>query len=627
MHAIRISSPWRTAALLLAITLLAAPLAQALDVPLAGRRLVLQRAASGKEKLVLVATGANVPMPTPGGPADPLVSSLAGAFIDVVSSDASPVGAFVVPWGAVTATDAAGWTASNGGTTLKYKNRSAPLGESIVKTVLLKQGSKLKIVGKKAGLRLAGEGTVGVRITFGKGTANEIRLCSQFGPAEVVRDETGKYIAKRAPAAALSDCSDAALGTFAGVTTAIPLDVAHCGATFDGVGSSTGLGTDLHRVTLHDAGEVCNDGSPAVFYIRRANAGGGHEHDWFMWLEGGGNCGSPETCADRWCGTRSQPSYGAHKMSSRYTFRAIKGNGIFRQDPSNRFKDFHMVSTYYCSSDNYVGRDSVDVAPVAGYPGYKVQFNGQVILQGILRRLRDGVTSDDGQATLPPLDSQSTFLFTGSSGGGQGAMYNVNRVADWAATVPVASFKVSIDARISPAVDEPTLTLTQKENTLARGDAVARFRNDILDERCVAFHATDPRYCAESSHLLLHHVRQTFFTNQDLEDPVVGPGAFDTMEEFTEAERLYLSTQFLQRNVIAEEAAVRALPLPVVFAPRCAHHVGLESQAFYDNAVRIPPAPFTAYNDRLGDWWDGLPTASIIDGLGGAVTDIPNCEH
>lgn len=626
MHTIRIPSPWRATAILLAATLLTAPLARALDVPLLGQRLTLVRTASGKEKLVFVATGANLPMPTAGSQADPLTSSLGGAFIDVVSSGASPVGAFVAPWGAVTPLDPAGWSSTGGGTGLTYKNKAAPLGESIVKTLVLKAGSKIKVVGKKVGLRLAGEGTVGVRITFGKGTPDEVRLCSQFGPAEVVRDDTGKYIAKRAPAAALANCSDAALGTFAGVTAAIPLDVAHCGPGFDGVGSSTAPGTDLHRVTLHGANEVCNDGTPAVFYIRQANVGGGHEHDWFMWLEGGSNCGSAETCADRWCGTRSQPGYGAHKMSSRYTYEVIKGNGIFKQDPSNEFKDFNMVSTYYCSSDNYVGRDSVDVAPAAGYPGYKIQFNGQAILQGILRKLRDGVTSDDGQATLLPLDAQSKFLFTGSSGGGQGAMYNVNRVADWAATVPVASFKVSIDSRISPTVDDPTLPEAEKESTLARGDTVAHFRNDILDEFCVAHHQADARYCTESSHLLLHHVRQTFLVNQDLEDPVIGPGSFSTIEEFADAEQSYLSTQFLHRDVLAEESQVRALPLPVILAPRCENHVGLESQAFYDNAVGIPPA-YTAYNDILGDWWNGLPTASIIDGIGGAVTDTANCYN
>lgn len=625
MHATRSSAHRCVASVLLAL-LGIARLAHALDVPLQGDRLVVRRQPNGKERLTFVGSGGAVVLPLPGSAADPATSSLSGAFVDVVSTGASPVGAFVAPWGPAVK-PAPGWTWAGSGAALTYANKGAPAGESVLRALVLKRGNRIKVDARQAGLRLAGsEGTVGVRVTIGKGTPGEIRYCSQFGPAEVVRDEAGTYVARGAAATALADCSDASLGTFADLEAAVPLTTAQCGPEFDGVGSSTAPGTDLHRVTLHGASEVCNDGSPAVFYIRRATPGGGHERDWLVWLEGGGNCGSPGSCADRWCGTRSQGGYGAHKMSSRYTWPAIKGNGVFRQDPRNAFKDFHLVSTYYCSSDNYVGRDTLDVEPGGGYPGYRLHFNGQAILQGILRALRDGVTSDDHVVTLPPLDATSSILFTGSSGGGQGASYNVNRVAAWAAGVPVASFKVSIDSRVAPTVDDTTtLTPAQKEDTLRRGSAVAAFRNDVLDEACVRWHQADPRYCTESSHLLLHHVTQTFFVNQDLEDPVVGPGAFATMADFTAAERTYLSTQFLQRNVVAEEAAVRAQPLPVIFAPRCGNHVGLESNAFYDNAVRVPPAPFVAYNDTLGAWWSGAPQASMIAGLGGAVTDLAHC--
>lgn len=97
------------------------------------------------------------------------------------------------------------------------------------------------------------------------------------------------------------------------------------------------------------------------------------------------------------------------------------------------------------------------------------------------------------------------------------------------------------------------------------------------------------------------------------------------MAAFTAAERGYLSTQFLQRDTVAEEAAVRARPLPTVFAPRGNHHVGLESSAFYFDAVRVPPAAFTDYNDNLDSWWNGGNPPSLIHGVGGAVTDLANC--
>lgn len=602
--------------------LLLASAAHATDVPVFGKKLSVRRSGSGTEKLVFVVTDRDVILPAVGSTADPSTSSVGGALIDIVSSGASPVGAFVVPWGA-TAPGDPGWTrAGAAGQTLKYRNGDAPAGESVVTSLVVRQGKSLKVVAKRTGLGLAAtEGTVGIRVTFGKGTPDEVRLCSQFG-GTITRDEAGRFAAKNASEAALVDCSDATLSTFAALPDAIPLTVASCGPQFDGVGSSTSPGTDLRRVTLHGALELCNDGSPAVFYIRPATPGGGHEDDWLIWLEGGGGCRNAEDCAERWCGVGDQRSYGAHKMSSRYTHLAIHGNGIFRQSAANRFTDWNMVVTYYCSSDNYVGRHTIDVEPETTHPGYKLAFNGQAILTGILDRLRDGVTSDDGLAELPAVPATARILFTGTSGGGEGAIHNIDRVAAWAADVGVASFQAAIDARIIPGVDDTTtLGAGGKELVRSSGDAAAHFRDSILDESCLTFHeTTDQRDCTDPTHVLLHHVAVPFYIHQDLEDPTAGPGYFATMAEFTTGTRTLLETQFLQRPTLVEEPALASQPTPMVFAPRCAHHVGFESVAFFDNEVQLAPDPATDINTTLADWVAGSAPTPLIDGVGGAVT-------
>jgi hypothetical protein len=82
-------------AMLLVLT--AAP-AGAVDLPVFGKSLIVKRAANGKEKVVFVAVDPALSLPV--GQADPLASSAGGALVEVVSSGASPVGAFVVPWGA-----------------------------------------------------------------------------------------------------------------------------------------------------------------------------------------------------------------------------------------------------------------------------------------------------------------------------------------------------------------------------------------------------------------------------------------------------------------------------------------------------------------------------------------------
>ncbi len=67
---------------------------------------------------------------------------------------------------------------------------------------------------------------------------------------------------------------------------------------------------DLHQVVLPDV--VCNDGSPAVAYLRAA-LDPAHARDFVLQLDGGAFCDSAEGCAARWCG---EGNYDARDMSS-----------------------------------------------------------------------------------------------------------------------------------------------------------------------------------------------------------------------------------------------------------------------------------------------------------------------
>ncbi len=71
------------------------------------------------------------------------------------------------------------------------------------------------------------------------------------------------------------------------------------------VGSAGGLGgsTDLQRFTVDTKRfpeAVCNDGSPAVFYIGRYTKDE-DRNKWLIFLQGGGSCGNAQACAQRWC--------------------------------------------------------------------------------------------------------------------------------------------------------------------------------------------------------------------------------------------------------------------------------------------------------------------------------------
>jgi hypothetical protein len=470
------------------------------------------------------------------------------------------------------------------------------------------------VVAKQAGLVLAGnEGTVGVRVTIGG-----VRVCSLFSGASIIKDIEGKYRGRGAPASNLSDCSDASLGTSsylsAGTVCPEPADK----------GLSIAPGVDLHKLTLTDPLAVCNDGTPALMHVRRAPSGSPHENDWLIWLEGGGSCGSTGACADRWCG--DSPPYGPAKMSSTFaTFPVVRGNGIFSQtNLLNHFRDFNMVQAYYCSSDTWAGTHTIDAPPQGSTPGYRIAFHGHHIVTAVVEALRAGVTSDDGVVTLPSIDTAARVLFSGSSGGGFGTINNVDRVRELIRDGnPRVDFEYTVDAIFSPWEEDAAHGYPASDVALDLALRAARgaFQGAAYDQSCLDFHAADdPRICAQPAHVGMHHIAMPFFAKQDLEDPVLGPAFFTNITAFGEATRTMLE-EFETRVTTAEEPDARQQV--AVFAPRCGHHVALESVAFYDVLLEVLPDPPVNLNETMWAWWDQGATPFVIDGVDGALSVCP----
>ena len=187
-------------------------------------------------------------------------------------------------------------------------------------------------------------------------------------------------------------------------------------------------GKDLRKLTLNAPNAICNDGSPAVIYIRPA-ADPAKNNEWIFHLQGGGSCDDYEECRIRWCG---EENYDAAKMSSRWTPDGIQGHGIFSNSPDNSFAGANQVFLYYCSSDTWAGQKSESVVTNRDDPNqqYTLNFHGHTIVEATLQILRAGATSDDGQVTMPDLNDATDILFTGTSGGSAGVTNNI----DWLAS-------------------------------------------------------------------------------------------------------------------------------------------------------------------------------------------------
>jgi hypothetical protein len=163
------------------------------EVPVSGIKMLLKRDSAGVEKGTFLTRDQDaITPPAVGGPNDPRT---AGATLELISA-AEGVATFPLP--------AVGWLVTDSGV---FKFNGALVGGPVKKGVI-KPGKSIVVKLGDTGIPLSGpQGTVAARFTTG-----DIRHCARFGPTTIVKDEPNRFSAKGALAAALLDCSDAALG-------------------------------------------------------------------------------------------------------------------------------------------------------------------------------------------------------------------------------------------------------------------------------------------------------------------------------------------------------------------------------------------------------------------------------
>ncbi len=161
------------------------------DRPIVGKKLVLRRSSSGREKLVFA-----------GG--DPGEVSLApfvqdGALVELFTPGQ--------PTGVTMALPPSNWSVARQ-FVVRFGNRGAPNDVSPLSTAVIEVRRYLKVSGKAVGLALdAPLGRVGIRVTSG-----DARWCALFTEAHVIADVPGRFSARRSPADTLPDCRADTLG-------------------------------------------------------------------------------------------------------------------------------------------------------------------------------------------------------------------------------------------------------------------------------------------------------------------------------------------------------------------------------------------------------------------------------
>lgn len=386
-------------------------------------------------------------------------------------------------------------------------------------------------------------------------------------------------------------------------------------------GNGIETGTALHKVTLDaypDA--LCNDGSPAVMYVRAA-ADAANQGRWMFHFQGGGSCNADfDACQNRWCSAQDGPGQQRSKMTSTLAPEVMVDKGIWLRQPANLLGAANQVFMYYCSSDSWVGRasDVVLENPADASDRFRLHFRGHDITTAVFDALRGGaVVSDDGLETMPDLDTAIDVLVTGTSAGSGGVTHNGDFLAGQ--FDPAVNVWLLFDASLIADVADITDATAAAANVQAQMDGFAE--NAVLtpfrDESCLAAHPPDEDWmCGSNTHVRLNHITTPFYQRMDLIDGTsispytpLGLTAMD-VGPWNRATALRLPDIQTQ----GEEGAMLARA-PAIYGPLCAQHVGITNSAYYGTATLEDAngLPWTVH-DSLISFLAGNDFAAVDDG-------------
>ncbi|NOU27071.1 MAG: hypothetical protein HOO96_04110 [Polyangiaceae bacterium] len=302
---------------------------------------------------------------------------------------------------------------------------------------------------------------------------------------------------------------------------------------------------------------ICNDGTPAVYYIRRGSGCGAKR--WVLGLEGGGSCNTLAECAARGPGLRGTSGAAASK----------NGTGILSADAAANPDFFTANAVYveYCSSDNWAGHRaaSADTGNFA--------FYGKDIVAAVVEDLA--------------MTDAKEVLLVGSSAGGLGVLANADALQ---ARMPQARVRAVDDARwvadilaFAPAGGSGLPSYTEFDARFAYWSAQ-------VDASCAAAETTHLGKCSIGN-TIFPQLTVPLFVHQDQRDPIqlkmLGLEAATNQAE----RNAYLSTF---RTAITSSLG----PVTGVFSPRAGDHGLVFSPDFNVRALQG-----TTYREALGNWY------------------------
>lgn len=388
--------------------------------------------------------------------------------------------------------------------------------------------------------------------------------------------------------------------------------------------AAPGAPRPLLKRTLLGPDSHCNDGSPAVMYMRPAPVGSPDADKWVIHFEGGGSCPDAEGCLERFCSIGPNPAVfdRAGKMSSLgYPDAIDHQDGMLAWNPANDFVGYNHVHLAYCSSDSYGGSAEPKTETALG-ESFEIEFRGEAIVRDMLATLRDGPTFADPPGAIayyaqpmPDLDDSELVIFAGDSAGGTGMRHHLDRMADEVATHNTNPGGVEVlgvvDAGLAPQLfgggfswNPPASPASYDDLGLSfmrpRGRDFWELDDSALDESCMSSGVED-YYCMDTVYTVLNEITTPVFVRADLKDPL-------PMERLVSDWGLFSSPD---EYALFTEDAFSALPAGSgQHATVCGKHVMIHNVGF--GSTTTDGGTGLSWHDLLSNWVDGIAPSEDI---------------
>ncbi len=309
---------------------------------------------------------------------------------------------------------------------------------------------------------------------------------------------------------------------------------------------------------------ICNDGSPAIYYVRRG-AGCGAKR-WLVAFEGGGSCSTIEECRIR--PTKYKSSIGADSTSK--FAGMLSNNAALNPD----FFSANTVFVNYCSSDYWMGTQPASAATD------NLAFRGHDIVRAVMEDLNtEGVTG------APVLSSADDIVIAGSSAGGLGVLGNIDAIA---AGLPGKRVRAVVDAGWIADIKAFAPDGENGISTAAAFDMAFTYWKATPDESCAAAAGGAAGKCGIGA-LLFPALSVPLFVHQDLKDPV-------QLKQLVVGATPSQASAY--RTMFAANLRAALGSLSGVFAPDVGDHGIIFKDEF---ATRTLAG--TSFRETLGNWY------------------------